>query len=242
MRPSTIPKTAFALLLAATTGCDQPMAPEIGAATSVHSAANPRILSLELCALNRTDFTLESTNDYFPLGVGSEWTLRGEEEGSEIEAHITVLDETELVGQVLTRVVEEREWEDGGLKEVSRNFFAATGEGAICYFGEDVDDYENGEIVSHEGVWRADLEGNFPGIFLPPDPRPGMTFQMEGASGVAEDMGKIVGIGPVKTPAGTFRETIRLQERNPLDGGMGFKVFAKGIGLVIDGPLSLVSP
>lgn len=42
-------------------------------------------------------------------------------------------------------------------------------------------------------------------------------------------------------PAGPFSETIRVQESNPLDGDRGYKVFAAGTGLIVDGPLALES-
>ena len=41
---------------------------------------------------------------------------------------ITVLDETKDVYGVTTRVVEEREWKNGELYEVSRNFYAIDSE------------------------------------------------------------------------------------------------------------------
>ena len=53
-------------------------------------------------------------------------------------------------------MVEERETEDGELVEVSRNFFAICEEtNSVFYFGEEVDDDEDGEIVGHEGAWLA---------------------------------------------------------------------------------------
>jgi hypothetical protein len=244
MRQVAMPTSALALAVATILGCDRPTGPPLAAARStspLYQVPNDKRLSPELCALDRGDFTLDSANDYLPLGVGSEWLLRGEEDGARLELRITVLDETEVVGGVTTRVVEEREWADGELIEVSRNFLAATSVGTVCYFGEDVDIYENGEVVSHEGAWRADAPGNVPGIIMPADPRPGMRFQMEGAPGIAEDAGMILGIGPVRVPAGPFAETIRVREVNPLGGSVGFKVFARGVGIVIDGPLSLVS-
>ena len=37
----------------------------------------------------------------------------------------------------------------------------------IFYFGEDVDDYENGEIVSHGGAWLAGANGSKAGMIMP---------------------------------------------------------------------------
>jgi hypothetical protein len=57
-------------------------------------------------------------NTYFVLEPGFQLVLEG---GNEKVA-VTVLDETREVDGVVTRVVEEREWKDGRLIEVSRNF------------------------------------------------------------------------------------------------------------------------
>jgi hypothetical protein len=57
-------------------------------------------------------FSLEGANEFFPLVVGNESVLEGveiDDEGEEVEIRIesTVLDETEMVAGVETRVVEE---------------------------------------------------------------------------------------------------------------------------------------
>jgi hypothetical protein len=236
MRSAALTALVASLVAAA---CDQAEPPTAAVPPAPSEHTLPRELDVALCAFGQT-FTLASVNDYFPLGVGSEWNLEGEEGGALIELRIRVLNETEVVGGVTTRVIEEVEWEDGELLEVSRNFVAATEDGTLCYFGEDVDIFEDGG-VSHEGAWRADQPGNFPGILMPVDPRPGVRFTMEGAPGVAEDQGRVVGAGPTVTPVGRFTEVIRIRESNPLDGGFDFKVYAKDVGLLVDGPLSLVS-
>jgi hypothetical protein len=239
MRVSSRGMTAVAIAVAL--GCGNPSHTEdtvVGALEGV-SPQEKKLDPSTLCGPARQDFQLASTNPYFPMGVGRTWCYEGEEDGELVELRITVLDATELVAGVTTRVIEEREWIDGTLVEVSLNYYAATSEGTICYFGEAVDIFEDGS-VSHEGAWRADEGENAPGIIMPPDPRPGVRFQMEVAPGIAEDEGRIVGIGPVTVPVGTFEDTIRFREYNPLDGDKGYKVFALGEGLVVDGPVVLV--
>ena len=60
---------------------------------------------------------------------------------------ITVLDQTELVDGVTTRVVEERESKGSALVELSRNFYAIDPASQdVYYFGEDVDEYSNGAV------------------------------------------------------------------------------------------------
>jgi hypothetical protein len=62
-------------------------------------------------------------------------------------------------------------------------------------------------------------------------------FQQEIAPGIAEDQAKVVGLGEVtEVPAGTYEDTATLLDRNPLDGSQDEKVYASGVGLIVDGP------
>jgi hypothetical protein len=189
------------------------------------------------------------------LPAGQQWVYTGKEQGRSLGLQITVLDATESFYRgrttVTTRVVEEIEWEDTNgdgligadepLIEVSLNYFAQSQDGTVCYFGEDVEIYEGGVVVSTEGSWRADAGDNAPGIFMPAEPEVGMSFEQEIAPGVAEDQATIVGTGTVKVPAGTFARAIKVRDFNPLDGSKGFKFYAPGVGLIVDGPLRLIS-
>jgi len=182
-------------------------------------------------------FSLTIDNGFFPAVVGSQNVIEGEDDqGVIIRVEITVLDETEEVADVTTRVVEEREFEDGELVEVSRNFFAQAPDGTVCYFGEDVDNIEDGVVVDNEGSWRAGENGSVPGIIMPADPQVGMIFMQEGAPGVAEDQAEVIALGETITvPAGTFSDTLTTEDCNPLeDGARDQKVYIRGIGLAID--------
>ena len=193
-------------------------------------------LDISICAPDAGPFSAEISNPFFPLPVGAQWILEGEDdEGTEVRVEITSLDETEVVAGVTTRVIEERETEDGELVEVSRNFFVQTSDGTVCYYGEDVDDYEDGKIVGHEGAWRAGVDGALPGILIPGDPQVGQSFRQEVAIGVAEDRAVQVAAGEtVEVELGTFTDTIRYEESSPLDSGTSDKVYARGVGLIVD--------
>jgi hypothetical protein len=220
------------------------------------AAAPSNQLDLSRCDPTQNEFTTQVDNPYFPLPAGGQWVYVGKEQGAGIGLRITVTGETETFYQgrdaVTTVEVEELEWEDADqdgvldpdepLIERSLNYYAQTTSGDVCYFGESVDIFEDGEIVSHEGAWRADDPDNAPGIFMPAEPAAGMTFQQESAPGVAEDEATITRLGQVVTvPAGTFTDTLRTRDFNPLDGSRGVKFYASGVGLIVDGPLDLVS-
>jgi hypothetical protein len=223
-------------------------------ATAVAEGAKPGtpLDHVALCGPDRNTFSSTVTNPYFPLPAGQQWVYLGRDQGEWIGLQITVEGEKKLYPgrtSVTTRIVEELEWvdanqngvvdEDEDLIEISRNFFAQTPAGTVCYFGEEVDIYEDGRVVSHEGAWRADDPGNAPGIFMPADPQVGMTYQQEVAPGVAEDTATIVRRGDYTVPAGTFGDTITVRDFNPLDGSRSTKVYARGVGLIADDALSL---
>jgi hypothetical protein len=70
----------------------------------------------------------------------------------------------------------------------------------------------------------------------------GQAFQQEIAPGIAEDQAKVIALGrSTQVPAGTFTDTATLLDRNPLDGSQGTKVYAEGIGLIVDGPAEMTS-
>lgn len=214
-------------------------------------------LSIEVCDPETGGpFSLVIDNGFFPAVVGSQSVLEGvNDEGTEIRIEINVLDETEVVAGIETRVVEEVEFEDGVLIEVSRNFFAQASDGTVCYFGEDLDECPdgleqvgdeflcNGEEPSHEGAWRAGENGNVPGIITPANPRVGDVFRQEGAPGIAEDQAEVLALGePIEVPAGDFGDTLTTEDCNPLEGGArDLKVYVRGIGLAIDEDAELVS-
>ena len=155
---------------------------------------------------------------------------------------ISVLDETEMVDGIETRVIEEREYKNGQLKEVSRNFFAMAKETKdIFYFGEDVDDYADGEIIGHSGQWRAGTDGAKAGLYMPAEPVVGMRYYMEYHPGVAMDRAEIFDTdATVETPAGTFESTLVVTESSPLEeGDESYKRYAPGVGMIFDDGLDV---
>jgi hypothetical protein len=207
-----------------------------------------------------SDFRLESCtwsahgrqNPYFSLRPGRQLVLEGEEGGATIHNEITMLTEVETIrfrtagGVQLTipaRVVQERETADGELVEISRNWFSRCVETSdIFYFGEEVDIYEDGEVVSHDGAWRAGENGALPGIAMPGTVLLGSRYFQETAPGVAEDRAEHIGMGVrITVPAGTFQRCVAVEETNVLSpGSVGVKTYCPGVGLVKDDTMELV--
>jgi hypothetical protein len=194
--------------------------------------------------LKNCDFVSSGENSYFILEPGYQVILGGQEDGEDLQLVMTVLNETKVVDGIETRVIEERETEGSNLVEVSRNYFA------ICkptnnaiYFGEDVDMYEDGKIVSHEGTWLAGENGSKVGMIMPGKAELGLKYYQEIAPGVAEDRAEIISVNDtLDTPAGTFKKVLKTEETNALKSGeKEFKFYAAGIGLIQDEAIKLVN-
>ena len=189
-------------------------------------------------AVDKANLADTGRNTYFILEPGYRLIL---ERGKD-SLVIAVLDETKVVDGVKTRVVEERETKGGQLDEVSRNYFAidkTTGD--VYYFGEDVDNYKDGKVTSHEGVWLAGVGGARFGLLMPGKPTVGDRYYQEIAPKVAMDRAEVVGLTEeVKVPAGTFKNCLRTRESSALESGSEDKLYAPDVGILKDGGFVLV--
>ena len=184
-------------------------------------------------AVNKADLSDTGENTYFILKPGYRLTYQ---DGKDTLT-ITVLDETKVVDGVKTRVVEERETEDGQLAEVSRNFFAIDKKTSdVYYFGEEVDMYKGGKVVGHGGSWLSGVDGAKFGLMMPGAPKVGDKFYQELAPKVAMDRCEIISLDEqMKTPAGDFKNVMCAKDSSALEAGSEKKWYAPGVGLLKDG-------
>ena len=198
---------------------------------------------LKSFSINAKELATEGENPYFVLKPGYQLTFESKE-SKPTTLVITVLNETKNVGGFETRIVEERESKGGELIEVSRNYFAISKQtGDVYYFGEDVDMYKRGKVVSHDGAWLHGSNGASFGLMMPAEPTVASRFYQEQAPRVAMDRAEIVSLTErLTTPAGTFDRCLKVKETTPLEPIVReYKLYAAGVGLVKDGDLELVS-
>jgi len=201
---------------------------------------------------NPADFQVTVDNRLYPLPASSQQVYEGEERdpdtGNTIKTRVEsrVLPKTDRVAGVEVTVVEDKEFKNGELVESTLDYFAQHRDGTVYYFGEQVDEYEDGKVVGHEGQWLAGEGKNQPGIFMPAHVTLGQTFEQEKAPGVAEDTSTIGAVDQsVTTPAGSFKGCVKAEDFSPLAKETEFKYYCPEVGVVREefpgGHLDLIS-
>jgi hypothetical protein len=188
--------------------------------------------------VDRAHLGINGSNPYFNLAPGYRLSYA---HGKDTDV-VTVLGETRQIDGVETRVVEDRETKNGQLVELTRDYYALdSSNNDVYYFGEEVDVYKNGKVVSHEGAWLSGVKGASFGLMMPGQPKAGQRFYQERAPGVGMDRAEIFSDTPtVVTPAGTFQKCLHVVETSPLEKGTTHKWFAAGVGPVKDAEMVLL--
>lgn len=197
---------------------------------------------IDTFAVEKSALSSVGRSEYFVLEPGFAATYEGIEKGEKTVRTITVTKETKVVDGVETRVVVEKEIANGEIVEISRNYFAISKKtGDVYYFGEDSDTYEHGKVANHNGSWLAGVAGARFGLALPGKPKVGAAYHQEIAPEVAMDREEIISVSEtVQTPAGVYKNCIKVEGTTPLQSGKEYKYYAPGVGLVQDRNLQLV--
>ena len=183
----------------------------------------------------------EITNPYLPLADLRQDILEGKEAGNTVHIERTAkpgLRRTFKIGKqsVEALVVEDRETENGELAEVALDCFAQADDGTVYYLGEDVDEYKNGKVVSHEGAWMYGKDTKKLTPLMPGNPRLGDKFRSEDVSKTLFEDDEVVSLSEtISVPAGTYRDCLKIKEKLA-DGTIEYKYFAKGVGCVREVP------
>jgi hypothetical protein len=188
--------------------------------------------------LDPAQFSATVDNPLFPVSKLRFTRMSGSERDPDSGRRISIrgrmrrLPGTARVAGFPVTVVQDDEFENGRLVEHTLDYYAQDRVGNVWYFGERIDNYENGRVVGHEGQWLTGRRGARPGLFMPAHPAVGRTFEQERAPGVAEDRSTVVALGVrVTTPARVFRGCIKTRDFSPLDRATEFKFYCPGVGI-----------
>lgn len=164
-------------------------------------------------------FSTTITNRYFTLPVGKKMTFEATTETGALERiEIEILRETKNIEGVETVVYLDKVYNDGQLVEETRDYLAQHENGDVWYFGEDVNNFENGQLKDHDGSFLHGRDGAKAGIWMKAEQRIGDSYRQEYYLGKAEDMRDTVATGlTVTTKLATYTDCVKAYDWTPLD-------------------------
>jgi hypothetical protein len=193
---------------------------------------------------------LNITNTYMPFQPGGVKVYKGADGRTKTVVVDIYLTETRIFAwnstNVACRVLREMAFEDGQLIEIADNYFAQADDGTVYYFGEVVDNYENGVVVNNDGSWLVGgptLPSDPPGagnapnpaVFMPANPEVGDMFKPEDLFPLVDETAEVERVDvKVKVPAGRYEGAIKIAETSQLEPGKTTKWYAPGVGVVME--------
>ncbi|UVJ37848.1 hypothetical protein [Arthrobacter sp. CJ23] len=217
------------------------------ASTATAAAAPP---SPELCGpgsainYNAGDFLKPTTisNKWLSLKPGMQFTTTGTVTSADgVHEHSvvhTVTGLTKVIGGVTTRVLWDRDYQDGQLQESELAFFAQDRQGSVWLFGEYPEEYEGGTFVGAPSTFIHGLAKAQAGTMMPAKPslRAPDHVQAYAPKVGFLDCGTVFQKNQqVCVPTGCYDDVLVIDEYNPLeppDAGHQRKFYSAGTGLI----------
>jgi hypothetical protein len=156
---------------------------------------------------------------------------------------VTVLPETETIDSFETRAVESVELLDDLPRRVTRQFLAIDKTTADIYlFGKTVEKYDGWRSAGKGMSWRAGQNGSRLGLLLPGNAQVGQKFYESMASRLSMDRAEVVSTSEsIRVPASRFDRCVKIVETSPTSSKRkNERLYAPGVGLVVDGNFRLV--
>jgi hypothetical protein len=188
------------------------------------------------------------TNPYLPITKFHRCILSGTDGGAPQRIVRTLLSKTRPItysgGTVKAAVVQDRVTQRGSLIEQTFDYFAQDQGGTVYYLGEDVSEYKNGKVTSHEGQWLLGRDTETPGVLMPANPKVADTFKSEDVPGITHETDTVVSAGKTeRIGAHTYRRVIRVRENAGPPPEVEYKTYSPGTGVLTEanGGMHIVS-
>lgn len=148
-----------------------------------------------------------------------------------------VTDLAKTVDGVRTRVVWDRDIQDGVLQEAELALFAQDDGGNVRSLGEYPEEYEDGAFAGAPSTWVSGYRGDQGGVLVPGRPRVGEPRFTEGKAPSIDffDVGRVAQVGiHVCAPVACSSRVMVVEEWSPIAraDGRQLKYYAPGVGLL----------
>jgi hypothetical protein len=168
--------------------------------------------------INPEDFSTDITNPLFNMPVGKKMIYEAKSDEGLERIEIAIPGDTKVLMGVKTLLYHDIVTLNGVVIEDTRDYIAQHKDGTVWYFGEEVDNYENGKLKDHHGSWLAGVDNAQPGIWMNAKQVVGESYRQEYYKGEAEDWAKVVATdATVRIGANTFKNCTKTLEWTPLE-------------------------
>ncbi len=186
-------------------------------------------------AIYPNDFVPQVDNIYFKLVPGSMFIYEKKTDEGMERVEVEVTGQTKTVLGISTTVVLDKVYLNDELVEETYDWYAQDRNGNVWYFGEDVNNYENGNLKDHAGAWEAGVNGALPGIIMKANPAVGDSYRQEYSKNKAEDMGEIVALDQnINTSHQSFSGCLKTHDTSKIDSSANeYKYYCPEVGFVV---------
>jgi hypothetical protein len=179
-------------------------------------------------------------NPFLPLHPGTKFVLVGKiKEGGKRVPHrveFLVTDLTKVVHGVRTRVVWDRDYDNGRLVEGELAFFAQDDAGNVWSYGEYPEEWEGRKLAGAPSTWIPGVQGAKPGIMMKGAPRAGTPEYSQGLAPAIDfrDRARVKATGQrTCVPTGCYSGVLVTEERSPDEpNARQLKYYAPTVGNV----------
>jgi hypothetical protein len=205
------------------------------------AASSGRVRPRQRPRYDPSKYTARIDNAWYPLKPRITYVYRGQDSGRRARDVLHVTDRVFPIVGVPCRVIRDKLFINGKLRETTKDYYTQDEDGNVWYFGEDTAELDrNGNVVSREGSWRTGRKGAEAGIFMEANPQVDHEFQQEFYRNHAEDHYKVLSLhAEIQVPFGHFgRNSLRgnvqlTREWTPLEPEVrDHKYYVRGIGEV----------
>jgi hypothetical protein len=186
--------------------------------------------------IHPADFVEGVDNPFFPLVPGTTMVYLSQTPDGLERDEVEVTHDTKVILGVACVTVHDVTTRDGETLEDTLDWYAQDKAGNVWYFGEESKQYEDGDLVSIDGSWKAGRDGAQPGIVMEAHPQVGDFYRQEFLPKEAEDLGRVAALdGTATVPVGSFTGLLETHDSSPLEPGVvEQKFFASGVGTVLE--------
>jgi hypothetical protein len=191
----------------------------------------------------------EITNQFLPLADRGRWIYEGTRDGERYLIEVAVTPATRTVewegNSTETMVVRRRQLVEGLLIQEALVLYAQDDDGGVWSFGQDVKNFEEGELAGDDGSRLAGEGGVEPLLVISGDPQDGQAFSGEDVLGLDDvERHEVVSLEErVETPDGPVETGVVVATVQSGGAKNEERIFVPEIGLVLargdEGELSL---